>query len=68
MDSQGFAFHSAIGATPLLQSVPQPRVMPMPVQQLVPWTPSRLLAASIAWLMEETFIPAAAAVRADRRA
>ena len=67
MDSQGFAFHNAIGATPLSRNVPQARVMAMPVQQLVPWTPARLLAAGVTWLMEETFIPAAAA-QADRRA
>jgi hypothetical protein len=65
MDSQGFAFHSVIGATPLSHNVPQPQKMAMPEQQLVPWTPARLLAAGVAWLMEETFIPAA---QADRRA
>jgi hypothetical protein len=68
MDSQGFAFHSAIGPTPALHSVPRPQIMAMPVQQLVPWTPARLLAAGAAWLMQETFIPAPAAARADRRA
>ena len=67
MDSQGFAFHSAIGAPAALRNVPPVQIKAMPEQQLVPWTPARLLAAGIAWLMEETFIPAAA-VRADRRA
>ena len=68
MDSQGLAFHSVIDVVAPAQNVPPPRVAPMPVQPLVPWTPARLLAAGAAWLMEETFIPAAVSARADRRA
>ena len=67
MDSHDFSFHSAI--EPSFQSVPDRCVTPMPAQQIVPWTLTRLFTAVVAWLMAETYIPAVTVpAQADRRA
>ena len=63
MDSDSLLFQGATSPiTPdmtsnALGNVPGRCLTAMPVQPIIPWTPSRLLAAAIAWLMEETPMP-----------
>ena len=66
MDSEGSSFQS--GLTPfLLNNVPPRRPTAMPAGAIVAWTPTRLVAAMGAWLMEETQLPASLAVTAPKR-
>lgn len=44
-------------ALPAPNSVPVRRPAPMPAQQIVAWTPTRIFSAFSAWLMEETQLP-----------
>jgi hypothetical protein len=55
MDSDGFLFQSDL-ARP---NVPPRCHAVMAAQPIVSWTPARILAAGVTWLMEETPLPVA---------
>jgi hypothetical protein len=57
MDSDVRAFQGLRDSVPQFQSLPPRRMMAMPPQPIVPWTPARMSRAFIGWLMEETYIP-----------
>lgn len=67
MDREASTF---LNALPAPNSVPVRRPAPMPAQQIVAWTPTRLVSAFGAWLMEETQLPplAVTATIKNRRA
>lgn len=60
MDSEISLFQGTLDASAILQNLPPRRVTPMPVQPILLWTPTRLMAAFAAWLMQETRVPAPA--------
>jgi hypothetical protein len=65
MDRDGFLFQGER----LPASVPPRRPTPMLAQPIVPWTPARLTAAGLAWLMAETLptLPAPVSTTTKRR-
>jgi hypothetical protein len=66
MDSQLSPFQSALAPQPLA-NVPSRSPGVMPAGEIVAWTPSRMLWAFGAWLMEETQLPAPLAVNSTKR-
>ena len=67
MDSEASSFQS--GLTPIvLANVPPRCPAPMPAGAIVAWTPTRLVMAMGAWLMEETQLPASLVNTPKRRA
>lgn len=68
---QGLAFMDRdvflLQGKPVPDNVPPRRFMPMPVQNLTPWTLPRLAATGFAWLMEETLPALPEPVKADER-
>ena len=67
MDSEGSSFQSGLTVA-TLASVPPRQPAAMPAGALVVWTPSRMLSAMGAWLMEETQLPATLVATPKRRA
>ncbi len=67
MDSEGSSFRSGLASLPFANVPPRcPAVMP--AGEVVAWTPSRMLAAAGAWLMEETQLtPLPAPMSAPKR-
>ena len=66
MDSEASSFQ--FGLTPLLPAnVPVRCPAAMPAGEVIAWTPSRMLAAIGAWLMEETPLPAPLAMSSPKR-
>jgi hypothetical protein len=56
MDSEGSSFQSGL-APVSLSNVPPRCPAVMPAGEIIAWTPTRILAAMGAWLMEETHLP-----------
>ena len=56
MDSEGSSFQSGL-ALSALANVPPRCPAVMPAGEIIAWTPTRILAAMGAWLMEETHLP-----------
>ncbi|HVZ27548.1 MAG TPA: hypothetical protein VG798_02740 [Rhizomicrobium sp.] len=56
MDSEASSFQSGLAALPLA-NVPPRAPVTMPAGEIVAWTPSRMMNAIGAWLMEETQLP-----------
>ena len=67
MDSEGSSFQSGM-IVQGLDSVPPRHPTAMPAGAIVAWTPSRILFAMGAWLMEETQLPATLVAAPKRRA
>jgi len=57
MDSQASSFQSGL-AQRFPVNVPPRAPAAMPAGEIIAWTPSRMLSAFGAWLMEETQLPA----------
>jgi len=64
MDSEISAFQSSLVPPPAHLPARSPGMMP--AGEIVAWTPSRMLAAIGAWLMEETQLPAPLAATAPK--
>jgi hypothetical protein len=56
MDSEGLSFQSGL-ALSSSGNVPPRCPAAMPAGEIVAWTPTRILAAMGAWVMEETQLP-----------
>jgi hypothetical protein len=66
MDSEASSFQSGLSQTVLTNLPPRcPAIMP--AGAVVAWTPSRMLAAATAWLMEETQLPASITATSQKR-
>jgi hypothetical protein len=66
MDSEISSFQSGLESLPLTH-LPARSPGIMPAGEIIAWTPSRMLYALGAWLMEETQLPAPMAVTAPKR-
>lgn len=66
MDSEASSFQSGLTGL-VLANVPPRCPAPMPAGAIIAWTPSRLMAAAVSWLMEETQLPASLAVTTPKR-
>jgi hypothetical protein len=56
MDSEGSSFQSGLTLLPLA-NVPPRAPAAMPAGAIVAWTPTRMVSAMGAWLIEETQLP-----------
>ena len=58
MDSEFFSFQGTLDASASFENLPPRQVTAMLPQPIISWTPRRLAAALLAWVLEETRVPA----------